>query len=176
MVVLSGAGWDVGSDGLVSYRNPDFVLFMENGNAILREGEGESQVHDFIEKVNELLEEGHVAIGYFGYEFFKYLVPLTPSRHKDGISLPDAAFMFFRNPPSPLGTGDLKASPKARLRPNMERAKFLHMVERIKEYIAAGDVYQVRVSDFKRFDGAFFEETGRKTHHSADQGNPTEGR
>ncbi|GAA4709007.1 anthranilate synthase component I [Brevibacillus fulvus] len=51
------------------------------------------------------------------------------------------------NPVSPLPLLDQRgATPQLRVKPNMEQAAFEQMVEKAKEYIAAGDIFQVVLS------------------------------
>ncbi len=57
----------------------------------------------------------------------------------------DAAIAKLRCPPAKK-TGTVKFSADFRLRPNMEEPVFKSMVERAREYIAAGDVIQVVLS------------------------------
>ena len=103
------------------------------------------------------------AIGYFGYDL-KNFVEKLPANAPDDIGLPDCWFGFYDNllvfdhaakeaweivgkqgscrtsghPPPTSSTGDLRS--------NFTRDSYRTVVLRAKQYIAAGDVYQVNLS------------------------------
>lgn len=94
------------------------------------------------------------AIGYFGYDLKNQLEEL-PARAVDDLGLPDCWFGFFEDvwvtaaeaaPPRPMMSG---APPAIWSEAASEKA-FLAAVQRAKEYIAAGDIYQVNLS--RRFE------------------------
>jgi aminodeoxychorismate synthase component I len=150
---ILASGWGFDSKYLVSFKSPDFSLWLHKGSARIRDErtEQEETIQSFFGKLEELVRNGYYGVGYFGYEFFRYLTSMQPNGCKDGAMLPEAAFMFFRGTPSPLSDAKPERGGwKARLKPNMSRAEFLRMVRRIKQYIASGDVYQVNIS--QRFD------------------------
>ena len=92
------------------------------------------------------------AIGYFGYDL-KNLIEELPAKAVDDLELPDLWFGFyeapvmfesqtsapFAPPASPNGTDVSSTS-------NFTRASYQQAVRRAKEYIAAGDIYQVNLS------------------------------
>lgn len=94
------------------------------------------------------------AIGYFAYDLKNELERL-PARAADDLGLPDCWFGFYDNvwvgptepaaPPPPRGTHSLGSWPET----NGEKA-FLQAVQRAKDYIGAGDIYQVNLS--RRFE------------------------
>jgi len=100
----------------------------------------------------ELAQSHGTAIGYFGYDLKKFVEKL-PARAVDDLGLPDLWFGFydaplvFENgtgvppvpPPSPTGRNADASS-------NFTRDAYRRAVRLAKEYIAAGDIYQVNLS------------------------------
>ena len=98
------------------------------------------------------------AIGYFGYGL-KNCIERLPSNATDDLSLPDCWFGFYDDlqvfdntqqkmfevghDPTPAGPGD---SSLPWLSSNFSRDAYCRAVLRAKEYIAAGDIYQVNLS------------------------------
>jgi para-aminobenzoate synthetase component 1 len=113
--------------------------------------------------LEEMLEQGYIAVGYFGYEFFQFLQPdFTPGSEKNGGLFPLASLLFFDEKrfqekkfeewqdEQKIASGtQTKYSP----RPNMSKMKFVQMVEKARQYIAEGDIYQVNLS--QRFETPF---------------------
>jgi para-aminobenzoate synthetase component 1 len=103
------------------------------------------------------------AIGYFGYDL-KQFVERLPARAVDDIGLPDCWFGFYehlfvfdRAQRTVFEVG--RAGPARRVvdriaarsanapdRSNFTRVTYRHAVLRAKDYIAAGDIYQVNLS------------------------------
>jgi len=92
------------------------------------------------------------AIGYFGYDL-KNEIERLPSHAVDDLGLPDCWFGFYDDvqvfnrtvTPQYSSTPALQHS-NPTLRSNFTRESYRAMVLRAKEYIAAGDVYQVNLS------------------------------
>ncbi len=88
------------------------------------------------------------AIGYFGYDLKNHLERL-PAKALDDLGLPDLWFGFYDKVgqasclsiSDPEGTGRMPV-----LLSNFTRAAYCRAVQRAKEYIAAGDIYQVNLS------------------------------
>jgi para-aminobenzoate synthetase component 1 len=121
------------------------------------------------EEVRELIREGHVAYGYFSYDVVRYLERL-PAMAKDDLGLPVAQFIL----PGTLvrsgsdGVNILASEPdqvskamevayevegeaglaeaKSRPRSTLGREEYAAVVERVREYVRAGDVFQVNIS------------------------------
>jgi para-aminobenzoate synthetase component 1 len=93
------------------------------------------------------------AIGYFGYDL-KRFVEDVPSRAPDDLGLPDCWFGFYDKVElisdggtrSVVSAADQRTRQRASLRSNFTRESYRQAVGRAKEYIAAGDVYQVNLS------------------------------
>ena len=89
------------------------------------------------------------AIGYFGYDL-KNEIERLPSRAVDDLGLPDCWFGFYENPV--MFDQSVGARPALPLRANIDascsftRDSYRAAVLRAKEYIAAGDIYQVNLS------------------------------
>jgi para-aminobenzoate synthetase component 1 len=92
------------------------------------------------------------AVGYFGYDL-KNEIERLPSRAVDDLHLPDCWFGFYENvrvsdraaTTQPSITPTLQHSNPS-LRSNFTRDSYRAMILRAKEYIAAGDIYQVNLS------------------------------
>jgi len=105
-------------------------------------------------------------IGYFSYDLFPFLEQYENLRAVDDLALPDCHLMAYdkvfvfdhetqewsggevRLPPSKLG--NCRIGPAAA---GMTREQYVGAVKRSLEYIAAGDIYQVNLS--QRFSHAF---------------------
>lgn len=112
----------------------------------------------FFAKMQEVQEEGLYLAGWMSYEFGYLLEPdLFPLMALgDTTSRPLASFGVFAKPlvcNHRTGNSQLPASPASGtsladfqidgLRPSQSRNSYLEAICRIKEYIAAGDTYQV---------------------------------
>ena len=103
------------------------------------------------------------AIGYFGYDLKNCLEKL-PARAIDDLGLPDCWFGFYDqvvwgtdslSVPLPLSEGQPAAlDARSTIQSNFTRAAYCAAVRRAKEYIAAGDIYQVNLSQRFQCDGA----------------------
>lgn len=91
-------------------------------------------------------------IGYFGYELYSHLEKKVPPREPDLI--PKAVFCFYdrfylydhmQKQATPLQTGPASDSPR-RLVSNFGKQNYIQAIQKIKNYIAAGDCYQVNLS------------------------------
>lgn len=128
------------------------------------------------------------AVGYLNYEFLESLENIR-LRKKPGVNIPVLYFAFYRDlivydyrakryiliasskdhlnrlqgfvKPNPLPRtgGEREKFALKKFRPEMKRGEFCRMVERVKEYIRAGDIYQANLS--QRFS---FEFTGQPEH------------
>ena len=106
----------------------------------------------FVALQAELAQSQGTAIGYFGYDL-KNLIEHLPTRAVDDLGLPDLWFGFYAAPvffehgtsraPS---QADSPAGPAAQFTANFSRDSYRHAVQRAKDYIAAGDIYQVNLS------------------------------
>jgi para-aminobenzoate synthetase component 1 len=92
------------------------------------------------------------AIGYFGYDL-KNEIERLPARAVDDRGLPDCWFGFYDNVriSDRAATTQLSITPALQdsnpsLRSNFTRDSYRAMILRAKEYIAAGDIYQVNLS------------------------------
>ena len=100
----------------------------------------------------ELAQSPGTAIGYFGYDL-KNFVERLPSQSLDDLGLPDLWFGFYEAPVMSTNSGT--GVPSVVLNPpdrrdacstNFTRDSYRQAVQRAKNYIAAGDIYQVNLS------------------------------
>lgn len=109
---------------------------------------------DVFEVLGELLaarqDRPGAAIGYFGYDL-KNLIETLPSTAQDDLGLPDCWFGFYdRVTEFPVGA-TFRSRPvagRSSLPPesNFSKPAYCAAVRRAKDYIAAGDIYQVNLS------------------------------
>jgi para-aminobenzoate synthetase component 1 len=105
-------------------------------------------------------------IGYFSYDLFRFLERYKDLKAVDDLGLPDCCLMAYDEvlvfdhqtqqwsgevPRAPAGTTPTCTTGKAES--NMTRERYLANVGRALEYIAAGDIYQVNLS--QRFSHLF---------------------
>jgi para-aminobenzoate synthetase/4-amino-4-deoxychorismate lyase len=137
------------------FRNPlDRLVCMAGDDPVL-----------FFSKAQKCLEEGFYLAGYLGYELGYLLEPrlaesFRPRQSDRAISaLPLADMGVFQKPlaydhvtatisgkgawPSEINTEAEAGFTVSNLRLNQEREEYLEAISRVKEYIAAGDTYQV---------------------------------
>ncbi|HID60596.1 MAG TPA: aminodeoxychorismate synthase component I [Hadesarchaea archaeon] len=163
LLISSGSGW-TDKESVIVLEHPDVTLRFQNGVSILEhETRGLKLRKNPLSVLKEMLSLGYIGVGYFGYEFFRFLEPsFGRGRQKNGYPLPDVSFLFFDENQfqekrlkiwqenlqtlSDLGTNYMP-------RPNMTKIHFCQMVERARQYIAEGDIYQVNLS--QRFEVPF---------------------
>lgn len=143
---------------LPSEENSQSLLFVEPVNRLVcREGD---DLETYLEKVQEVLDSGLYLAGWLGYEFGSILEGRyggdTSSFSKPPAILADLGVFlkpykfdhhtgentFFslieeKFPPSP------ESFSVRNLQPNMSQDEFVEALLRVKEFIAAGDTYQV---------------------------------
>jgi para-aminobenzoate synthetase component I len=109
-------------------------------------------------------------IGYFSYDVFRFLEQYKGLKAVDDLALPDCCLMVYENilvfdHETQKWTGDLESVPRAireresfacsigNAEAGMTRRQYMAGVEKALEYIAAGDIYQVNLS--QRFSHSF---------------------
>ena len=109
----------------------------------------------FVKRLEETLAEGYYLAGWISYEFAYLLEPRLAALLPDmPTNVPLVSFGVFSKPfvyDHQTGENDFPVSDRrvlpdfkiAKVRPSLSRASYLDAVARIKEYIAAGDTYQV---------------------------------
>ena len=108
-----------------------------------------SQVPGALAAVERALGEGHHVAGWLGYELGYALEPRLRG-HLDGHAPPLLQLGVFGPPgtePSPV-TGRAYAGP---LRPEWDEGAYASRFARVKDFIAAGDIYQANLSFRARF-------------------------
>ncbi len=104
------------------------------------------QPFDAINQLRHL--SGHRWVGYFGYDCAGFFEEL-PTRAADDTKLPLFALMAFDQPgrnPAPAVPAPAVATTETSLRSTFSRASYIDAVERVIEYILAGDAYQVNLA------------------------------
>ncbi len=159
--------------GISSYRGADpcLVLTAKGNNLTLWEGGKEkSWKGDPFETLQEILEkENLLAVGWLGYEL-NQAIEVLPSTRKDDLGFPDLFLAFhdqyqYRSGQDPewetirtdttgrpraISQQDYQNLFRSATRPplsrNFSKEEYLSAVRVAKEYIQAGDIYQVNLS------------------------------
>ena len=153
------------------YGEHPFLTIRAWGNRIelIRDGEVEQQTGDPFDMLRMILDTYRVdddaaasplqhggMIGYLGYGLRRW-IERVPENARDDLGLPDLWFGCYRDirtlthppdkevAPDPV-TQMLSISPEIRHTSNYTREEYLDAVRRIKDYITAGDIYQVNLS------------------------------
>src|SRR3954462_1302550 len=149
---------------------PALVLECESGSntALLQDDEGIVQMWDdplaALDWMPQYLAEFDASearwIGYLGYEVGR-LFETIPQYGVDDLLLPLFAFTLHQVPQRRAGwhTGSQKPRERQALTSNFTRDRYLDAVEKAIDYIAAGDVFQVNLS--QRFTAALTEHPSR---------------
>ncbi|RLG57858.1 MAG: aminodeoxychorismate synthase component I [Hadesarchaea archaeon] len=163
ILISSGGGW-TNKDSTLVLEHPEVSLTFQNGISFLEHrGRGLKLRKNPLKVVVEMLNRDYIGVGYLGYEFSQFLEPSFKSvRQKDGAPLPDLSFLFFDRGQlqemklekweENLRWPEIQETSNT-LQPNMTKAQFCQMVEHARRYIAAGDIYQVNLS--QRFEVPF---------------------
>ncbi|MEW6592433.1 MAG: aminodeoxychorismate synthase component I [Candidatus Hadarchaeota archaeon] len=162
VLLNSGGGWTK-EESAVLMEGPSMTLSFHGGASVLRSGEKLVKVHvSPLPILEEKLSQGYFALGYISYEYFwSILKGFKTGRMKDGWKPPAANFMFFEKEAvrreNLARWMESAAATRARHghppRPNMTKSAFAQMVQKARQYIAKGDIYQVNLS--QRFDAPF---------------------
>ena len=161
LLLDSGGGWtQEREDSFILFKNPAFSLYLKAGIVHVNSPGKEFKFsRDPLTLLESYLNEGYFAVGYIGYEFSRFTEEgFFPVHNKDGASFPDIYFLFFKQDDVVSGMiEDLKyllqitserysTDSPDRPHANMSRDEYVKKVERVKDYIRNGDVYQVNLS------------------------------
>jgi para-aminobenzoate synthetase component 1 len=87
------------------------------------------------------------AVGHLSYELARHFEAL-PLSSKD--SLPDVSFAYYprveKLPPPKHGLPEEDGLPQSEIRSNFDEPSYANTVEKIRDYIAAGDIYQANLT------------------------------
>ncbi len=163
LLLSSKDGWAPGEGTFIHFTKPAFTLSIQNGVTTLESRTRKLKLNDDpLAILENFLDQDYFAVGYLGYEFFRYIEQgFAPNPRKDGTLFPDSCFLFFEDDAArgkiDEWRGEIKKRTSSRKapdpHPNMTKSNFMRMVERAREYIAKGDIYQVNLS--QRFDVPF---------------------
>ena len=161
----SGGGWSGGplsSEVSIVCGDPDLTISCQDGKTRIGSLCGpEIMTKNPLDVLDIYLSEGYTAAGYIGYEYSKYTdTGFRPVRRKDGYRCPDLVFnlyepdkvhmmdigelrgrLSFATKNTDISTGAGKGYSS-----NLNSQSYYEKIRRIKEYIKAGDVYQVNIS------------------------------
>ncbi len=146
------------------YKTPSYSVASFGERVIRYEKDSQSTYNnDPLEELERGLEKNYVAIGYIGYDYYKQLEKKEYAEvRKTDNPYPQTYFHFFpaHNTPKKLSFQSIEyiaQEPKntycnsKEFFSNMDRKHYLKTVQKIKHYIAAGDIYQLNLS--QKFSG-----------------------
>lgn len=165
----SGCGWsgrDEKEGSLMRFGRPKGLLSSESGTVTIKTDSGTTQTkRNPVSVLEGLLAEGYIAAGYIGYEYASRCESgYEPVRLKEGTRFPDLKFLLYREQDIESGNisenrsttattpGQSASEPNSgtatQTAPvsNMSRDEYIRMVEKAKEYIRDGDIYQINLS------------------------------
>ena len=163
----SGGGWagrDESEDSLIRFGQPKGLLRSESGIVTIETDSGTTLTkRDPLSVLEGLLAEGYIAAGYIGYEYASRCESgFEPARVKEDGRYPDLKFLLYREEDVErenisenknmtmrgLSASEPKSETVTETAPvsNMSRDEYIRMVDRAKEYIRDGDVYQINLS------------------------------
>jgi aminodeoxychorismate synthase component I len=121
--------------------------FSTRGNARRIRCESNSQLHSVADAM-ALLEGGNAWYGYFSYDLGR-LFEEVPESARDELRMPHFEFASFCDagpavPPRVQARADFPSA--AQLRSTFSRDSYLRAVDRVLDYIHAGDVFQVNLA------------------------------
>ena len=137
------------------------VLLLENAVRILRADEI-AQVPIIIEQLQQALDEGLYAAGFFSYELGYALEPSLHSLMPGNRQVPLIWFALFPKAQYLQGAklqeimaqkfADNQGVSLQDITPSLSKQDYLHRFDRVKGLIAAGDIYQVNLTFKLSFD------------------------
>lgn len=153
--VLLGSGW-LGEGRAAVFDGPESFVMLSGGRVLTEAGRGTGCAGDLLGILEKKLDDGYFGVGFFGYEFFHWLLPGFRPRPKPPEGFPEASFAFygsFREVPAEgmVGENDRARGEGCGMRRTMDPGRFISMVDAVREYIRTGEVYQVNISQMFEF-------------------------
>lgn len=154
LLFSSGGGWTSDGDSALRMENPSFYVISQGGRTYLQKAGRRTVINsEPMDFLDEMLGQGYLSVGYLGYEFFSYInSEFMPSPTKVGGGFPDAAFLFFEEDEISQEKIDILGHDRGVKpfslcpSPNMSKDYFVGIVNKARQYIAEGDIYQVNLS------------------------------
>lgn len=160
ILTSSGNGWfDTADKKCVVFRRPRFSLSFSNNNIrVISDSHCHSFNADPLYLVERYVAAGYFAVGYIGYNYLEFTNSgFKTSSKKDGIKFPQIYFHFYKDEdlidlPYRKRNSIVKSGGEGRefqLKKsvsNLTKEQYLEKLEKIKKYIASGDIYQVNLS------------------------------
>ncbi len=160
VLIDSDCGWEnAGIPKARIFGSPSFSISSKNGAIYYRSPNSEKKYKgDPLADIEKYLSDGYICVGYFSYEFSKFTnSKFTITDSKEGFSSYDTCFHFYKeNQIEVCGIEELaerfglehdevlkKNSPHIS---NFSKKEYLKIIEKAKQYISSGDIYQVNLS------------------------------
>ncbi len=146
---------DMQPDDLARTINGSSALLLENPVGIIR-ADTIGQVPEAIKQLQQAIDDGLHAAGFFSYELGYALEPSLAAKMPDNRQVPLIWFALFPAMETmneealacflERKKADLETSGLEDLRPSLSKSDYLHRFRHVKELIASGDIYQVNLS------------------------------
>lgn len=162
LLIDSGNGWlDSNVPSYLIFKRPEFSISSFKNNTTISNGSS-SKCSDKnpLEHLQKYLDKGYTALGYIGYDFlsgFNRRKDTSLKEHEEDYDLPDTCFHYYREneikrgdlsklqDELPDGSGSAKEQ-QTKISSNISRDQYIRIIQRAREYIANGDIYQVNLS------------------------------
>ncbi|WP_457627738.1 anthranilate synthase component I family protein [Persephonella sp.] len=151
-IQLFGQEW-LGTGGLVTSNLPAGYFIFDNNRLILN-GKRINTTRPF-EILEKYIRKNRVyAAGFISYDYKKYIYPEKVSKRRD-IGLPLIFLIFFKGFKRKKFKQTDDFADVRSLKFSTRKEEFINMVHAAKEYISAGDIYQINLSHRIEIDGFF---------------------
>ena len=160
ILIDSDCGWEnTGKPKAKIFGRPSFSISSVGGEIQYRSrGSDKKYYGDPLEEIENYLKKGFTCVGYISYEFSRFTNPKFIIKEiKEGFSAYDTCFHFYDDSQiESCGIDDLaeilglkedeallKHSPHVS---NFSKNEYLKIIEKARDYISSGDIYQVNLS------------------------------
>ena len=159
LIIDSGGGWFDSENPTVGlFQKPNHsITYIDNKVKIISDETDKSFLKNPLSVLEENISKGYIGLGYIGYNFVQSTNKGFKSRRKEGKIFPQIFFNFYKQSDYieiPFNSAesfiknveynhDIKS---LNLNSNLTSSEYQAKVKRIKDYISAGDIYQVNLS------------------------------
>ncbi len=164
LLIDSGNGWlDSNVPSYLIFKRPEFSVSSSKGNTTkVTRTATQKSFENPLEQLQRYLDKGYTALGYIGYDFLSGIHDRKDPVSEltvDDYGVPDTYFHFYRD--RDITRGDLsdladeiphssqpvrERRERSGISSNVSRDQYINLIERAREYIANGDIYQVNIS------------------------------
>lgn len=160
VLIDSDCGWEnTGAQRAKIFGTPEFTVTSKNGIIRTRSKNNENTYKaNPLEDIENYLSRGLICVGYISYEFSDFTNPkFSLKTGKEGFYAYDTCFHCYDDSQSEtcsyeelyerLGLNkNLTNSINSKHISNLKKSEYLQIVEKARNYISSGDIYQVNLS------------------------------